>query len=351
MAYFFFIWYNLIGGNMQKIVNKIIWIIVIILVVGLLLLNIFNKKDKEYTSKFFYMDTYIYVKIYSNDSNKANKILKEVENIYKEYHELTDRYNSYNNIKNVYYIKNNKSKEEYIKIDKKLYDIIKFSIDNNHNDLIDIGMGNVIDIWKNYRDNKSGIPSEEELEIAKESEVKIVLKDGKIKNNHPNIDLGCISKGYTTKIVGEYLKKNGISKYLINAGGNVLVGDNYRNSEYKIGIEDPDKKNDIFTIVKGNNIAVVTSGGYERFYEYDGVKYSHIIDPNTLFPKDYMKSVTIITNDSALADLLSTTLFLMKIEDGKKYIESLDNVEAIWYTNDNKIIYSSGAKKYKYEKN
>ena len=334
---------------MQDKINKIIWFIVLILVIIFLFLMIFNKRDKEYTKKFFYMDTYIYVKIYTNDNKKANKILKEVENIYDEYHKLTDRYNRYSKIKNIYYIKNNTEKSEYLKIDKKLYDILNYSLKNNNDGLIDIGMGNVIDIWKNYRDNKNGIPSINELENAKSNEVEIILKDGKIKNNHPNIDLGCISKGYTTKIVGKYLEKNGIDKYLINAGGNVLVGNGYNNKEYTIGIEDPDNKNDIFTILKGNNIAVVTSGGYERFYEYDGKRYSHIIDPNTLYPTDYMKSVTVISNDSALSDILSTTLFLMDIEDGKKYINDLDNVEAIWYTNDNKIEYSKGAKKYIYE--
>ena len=336
---------------MHDRINKIIWFSVITLMIIFLILMIFNKREKEYSRKFFYIDTYIYVKIYSNNSNKANKLLDDVENIYKEYHQLSDRYNSYKNVKNIYYIKNNKEKSEYIKIDKKLYNLIKYGLEqqDNTNNLIDIGMGNVIDIWKNYRDNGYGLPTKEELKIAKANQKKIILKDGKIKNNHPNIDLGCISKGYTTKIVGEYLKKKKIDKYLINAGGNVLVGNNIKNKDYTIGIENPDQKDDIFTIVKGNNISVVTSGGYERFYEYEGKKYSHIIDPHSLYPTDYMKSVTIITKDSAYAGILSTALFLMNIEDGKKYIEKLDNVEAIWYTNDNKIIYSTGAKKYIYE--
>ena len=111
------------------------------------------------------------------------------------------------------------------------------------------------------------------------------------------------------------------------------------NSNYKIGIEDPNNKNDIFKVLKGNNISVVTSGGYERYYEYEDKKYHHIISPKTLYPTDYMKSVTIITKDSALADMLSTYLFLIDIEDGKDYINKLENVEAIWYTNDDKIVF------------
>jgi len=147
-------------------------------------------------------------------------------------------------------------------------------------------------------------------------------------------------------LFGNYLKEQGFNKFLIYAGGNVLVGDHYKNDVYKIGIENPTKSGDIYKIVKSNNMAVVTSGGYERFYEYEGNIYHHIIDPNTLMPPNYMKSVTVITNDSALGDALSTTLFLMSIEEGKEYIKQFNNVEAIWYTNDNTIIKSDGFDKY-----
>lgn len=339
---------------MQKIINKIIWIIVLLLFIFFSILFVYNKKNKkEYTSKFFYMDTYIYVKIYSSNEKKANKVLKEIEKIYKDYHELTDRYNSYNNINNIYYIKNNTSEDEYIKIDKRLYKLIDYSIkeSKDSNGLIDISMGNIIDIWKKYRENKNGIPSIQELSSLNNFDIdNIILKDGNlIKNNHPNIDLGCISKGYTTKIVGEYLEKNNINEYLINAGGNVLVGNHYQNDKYKIGIEDPDNENDIFTVVSGNNIAVVTSGGYERYYEYEGNKYHHIINPKTLYPTNNMKSVTVITSDSAKADILSTKLFLMTVEDGLNYVDKLDNIEAIWYTNENEIITSKDFSKYEYK--
>ena len=342
---------------MQEKINKIIWVVLIILIIffiGLFFYNKINNKKQYVESKFFYMDTYIYVKIYGSDTKKINKKLKEVEKIYKEYHELTDRYNSYDNINNIYYIKNNDSKDEYIKLDKRLYNIIKYGKQwyKKSDGLLDISMGNVIDVWKKYRDDKSGIPTQDELEKAHTDNIEdiILTDDYKIKNNHINMDLGAIAKGYTTKIVGEYLKEKGLNKFLINAGGNVLVGDKYSTKNYSIGIENPNSTTkDIFTVVSGSNIAVVTSGGYERYYEYDGKKYHHIINPTTLFPSDYMKSVTIITSDSALGDILSTTLFLMDIEDGKKYVDSLENVEAIWYTNYNKQITSSGYSKYEYK--
>ncbi len=339
---------------MQDKINKIIWITIPVLIIIFIIIGIINKNKKiEYVKKFYYMDTYIYVKIYSSDNKLANEALNEVENIYKNYHILTDKYNSYKNVNNIYYIKNNDSKDEYIKIDKKLYNIIEYGIDayKKTNGLLDISMGNVIDIWKKYIENKNGIPSMDELKKSKTNSIDdIILKDGNtIKNNHVNIDLGAISKGYTTKEVGKYLKKMNINEYLINAGGNVLVGDYYKKGYYKIGIEDPDNKNDVFKVVKGNNIAVVTSGGYERYYEYDGKKYNHIIDPTTLNPKNYMKSVTVISKDSALADTLSTALFLMEVDKGKEYVNNLSDVEAIWYTCDNKVEFSNGAKKYIYK--
>ena len=128
-----------------------------------------------------------------------------------------------------------------------------------------------------------------------------------------------------------------INKYIINAGGNVVVGK--KNPYYKIGIEDADNTSNIIDVVNKNNVCVVTSGGYRRFYTYNGKKYHHIIDPNTNFPTEYMKSVTIISSDCTLADALSTTLFLMDIESGKEFIKKYD-VDVIWYSNDNEVIRS-----------
>lgn len=323
--------------------------VIIILLLSIISYNYINK-EKEYSKNLFYMDTYIYVKIYEKDKTKANKILNEIEQIYKEYHQLSDRYNEYDNINNLYYIHNNTEESEYIEIDSRLYDMIEYGIYwyDKSDGLIDISMGNVIDVWKKYRESKNGVPTIEELNNANNNTNAIILKDNNlILNNHANIDLGAISKGYATNIVKEYLEENNIDKYLINAGGTVVVGDNYKNSVYKIGLEDPNNNGDIYKIIKGNNISVVTSGGYERFYEYNGKKYHHIINPKNLMPPENMKSVSIICQDSKLGDILSTMLFLMSIEDGKEYIETLEGVEAIWYTNDNKIITSDGV--YKYE--
>lgn len=337
-------------------VKKLITILLSIIIVLFIVFMLFNRENEnEYTDNLFYMDTYIYVKIYNSDENKATEALKEVAVLYEKYHKLSDRYNHYDGITNIYDILHNKSNDEYLKIDPELYNMISLGLEwlDKSNGLLDIRIGNIIDIWKVYRDIESGIPSIEELKIAKANMVEnIKLKDGNlILNNHPNLDLGSVAKGYATERVGNYLESIGITKYIINAGGNVKVGKHYNNSSYSIGIENPNSSvGDIYKVVYGNNISVVTSGGYARYYEYNGKRYHHIINPNTQFPPEYSKSVTIITEDSTLGDILSTILFLLPIEDGQEFISNFDNVDAIWYTNTNETITTKGIKKYELQK-
>lgn len=336
---------------MQKKINKMIIFIIIILIVGLIGMGIYNKNKKsEYTTNMFYMDTYIYINLYNLSKKEAQKTFAEIEQIYKKYHELTNRYNEYEEINNIYYINHNNSKNDTLVIDKELYDIIKYGQEwyQKSNGLIDISMGNVIDVWKKYRESKNGIPSIEELTNSNTGSIDniVLLDNNQIKNNHPNIDLGVIAKGYTTEIVGAYLEKKGITNYLINAGGNVLVGKPYQKTNFSIGLEDPNSDaGEIYKVIFANDMSVVTSGGYERFYEYNGKKYHHIINPKTLMPSNNMKSVSVIAKNSMEADMLSTLLFILTIDEGKDLLKQF-SAEAVWYTNDNEIITSKGISKY-----
>ncbi len=337
---------------MQEKFNKGIWILVLILAVGLLVfIQIQPKDQKEYIQNFFYMDTYIYVKLYEKDSKKVEQAFEQIDTIYKEYHQLADRNQPYDGVVNLYTIHNNSLKTDTLTIDSRLYDMILYGKEwyVKSNGLIDISMGNVLDVWKQYRDKQEGVPTLDELKISDTASIEdiILLENYQMQNTHVNIDLGALAKGYATEMVGKYLESIGITNYVINAGGNVKVGVPSHKDKFSIGIEDPNSDTgEVYKVVYGKDISVVTSGGYERFYEYEGKRYHHIIDPNTLMPTNYMKSVTVITEDSRFGDILSTILFLMPIEEGKIWLESFD-AEAIWYTNDNQIITSSGM--YKYE--
>ena len=306
-----------------------------------------SKDNDIYGKNIYVMDTVINIKVYSEKD--ASDILEKIEELYNEYNILTDRYNSYDDTKNIYYINNILNVGEEVKLDYKLYDLINFSLEfSKKYDKVNIAMGNLIDVWKKYRDSASGIPSYEELNgISSISESDIILNDGNIiKLSDVKLDLGCIAKGYVTQLAGELLESNGFDKYIISAGGNIKVGKKYSSNPYKIGIQDPVDKNNIYKIVNVSNRSVVTSGGYERFYTWEGVDYSHIIDPDTLYPSNYMKSVTVIMEDSAYADFFSTYLFMIPISDGINFVNSNSNIEAIWYGLDGKIYTSSGFSNY-----
>lgn len=336
---------------MQRKLNYVIWIAIPILLILFVIFYFCTKNvENTFTKNLFYMDTYIYIKIENQSKEKAEEAFQHIEQIYQEYHQLADRYQAYDGINNLYTIHYNTDPSETLTLDPRLYQMLTFGKEwyAISNGKIDISMGNIIDVWKQYRTTQTGVPTLEELTLNDTGSIKdiVLLENNQIQNTHPNIDLGAIAKGYATEKVGEYLESIGITNYIINAGGNVKVGTPYQKEKYAIGIEDPNSQSgDIFKVVYGQNISVVTSGGYERYYEYNGQKYHHIIDPDTNMPSNWMKSVTIITKDSSLGDILSTLLFLLPIEEGQEFIKQFD-AEAIWYTNEDTIITSEGIEIY-----
>lgn len=304
-----------------------------IILILLLLLTGCSKEIKPITKNLFYMDTLINIKIYETDIKKVDDAIIYIDNLYKKYDEITNFYNENSELSKL-----NNSKQ--LTISNELYDLIEIGIEyyNKSNGLFNINMGGVSKIWHNFRENPTNLPTEQlNIDISIDN-IKL-LDNNTIINNGFSIDLGALVKGYVTELAGNYLEENGLNNYIINAGGNVKVGKSHK-GYYTIGIANPNKNESIMT-VKGENISVVTSGGYERFYEYNGIFYHHIIDPNTRYPANYMKSVTVIGKDSGLCDILSTTLFLMDIEKGKEFIKDYD-VSVIWYTLDDEIIKSEG---------
>lgn len=328
----------------MKKINILILLIIIVLSIYFLTF----KKYKMYEQNLFYMDTYINIKIFAKDKEQVEIALKRANEIYKTYHELSNRYEAYHGLNNVYYINN--TSEDKVKIDPKLYDLISYgkSWYEKSNGIKNINIGNVIDIWKEHQEKNLGVPSKG---LLKEANIDInnvvLLENNYIKtNNGINLDLGSIAKGYATEEVGQYLKSIGLNKFLINAGGNVLVGEHYNQDKYKIGLQNPLDGVGIYQVLKGENIAVVTSGGYERYYEFEGKKYNHIINPNTLYPENKYKSVSVITNDSKKADGISLVLFILDIDQGKEFLKQFDDVEAIWFIDENKIFKTDGLAQY-----
>ena len=135
------------------------------------------------------------------------------------------------------------------------------------------------------------------------------------------IDLGGIAKGYTSSRVMEVFKEYGIEHGIVSLGGNVqALGTKKNGKAWRVAIQNPESELDYLGVLEIEDKCVITSGGYERFFEQDGVRYHHIIDPRTGYPADSgIISATIISRDGTLADGLSTSLFIMGLEKAEKY--------------------------------
>lgn len=157
------------------------------------------------------------------------------------------------------------------------------------------------------------------------------------------IDLGSVAKGYAGQLVAQMLREHGVQSALLNLGGNVqTVGAKPDGSPWQIGIKDPQGE-DAMMVLSVEDQAVVTSGGYERYFEQDGQTYWHIMDPSTGHPADSgLISVTIVGDEGVVCDGLSTALFVMGLEKAADLWAQSDDFEAVFVTASGEVYITEG---------
>lgn len=328
--------------------------------IGLLILSLFmvvgcsNGEDKH-TKNFFSFDTSISLTGYTASNEIFNKYFDEAEQEFKRYHELFDAYNTYPNINNIKTINDNAGIKP-VKVDAEVYEVIKKSVALNKKSFhknniaiapITLEYKKAID---NYMDNN--IAKHPDMNILKQksscsniNDIEL-LSDNKIylKQKCNALDVGSVAKGYVAQVVAKKLEKDGLTSGILNAGGNVVViGSKPGDKPFKVGIANPENRSDFFVNIPARNTNIVTSGDYERYYELDGVKYHHIIDPDTLKPANKYLSFTVIMEDGFLADFFSTECFMLDQKQVDKLAKEY-KFEYIAMTKDKSIIMSDGLK-------
>ena len=156
------------------------------------------------------------------------------------------------------------------------------------------------------------------------------------------INLGGIAKGYAIERGAQLLLARGIEHALLNAGGDSRVIGDRRGQAWVVGVRDPRNRDAVVVRLPIDNEAISTSGDYERYFERDGVRYHHILNPRTGHPVSGVRSATVIGPDATLTDGLSTTIFVMGVSRGMALIASMPGYEAVMIDADGRLAYSSG---------
>ena len=231
------------------------------------------------------------------------------------------------------------SSETYI-LFKASYDLCKES-----GGAFNPSIGAAVSLWDIGGENPR-IPSDEELNSIDSDYNKVTLDDKIHQVTIPDnmeVDLGGVGKGYSANKLRKYLQTQNIERGIINLGGNILLlGSKTRNKDWTIGLQDPNNGTGMAYIALSlSDISIVTSGTYERYFEKDGIRYHHILSSKTLYPAESdIISSTIISNNSTLCDILSTTCFVMGSKKSLDFIKKYDGVSAIFLLTDGYIVTS-----------
>lgn len=309
--------------------------------------------SKRYEATFLTLfDTVTTIVGYAETEADFTATAQAIHDDLLEYHQLYDIYNEYegmNNLKTV----NDHAGEAPVSVDRKIIDLLLFSKDlyTRTGGKVNIAMGSVLSLWHDARElgvqypDEAALPDRDALErAASHTDINSIQIDEEkdtvfFSNPEVRLDVGAIAKGYAVQQVCG----SAPAGLLISVGGNVCAtGPKPETGQpWVVGIQNPDAPEEYLHTIYVEDFSVVTSGDYQRYFTVDGVAYHHIIDPDTLFPADYWRSVTILCPDSGLADALSTALFTLPQQEGQALLDAF-GAQAMWVRPDGSILYSPG---------
>ncbi len=292
------------------------------------------------SESFFAMDTYMTVTVNDKDSKSA---VKYAEN---EILKLDKILSAHNKNSEIYKLNKNgsgKLSAAALELTEKSLEYSKLT-ENAFNP----AMLSVSKLWgfpdKNYR-----VPAEKEIKTALKTAKpdKISVKNNTVKLNLKGmeLDFGAVAKGYTSDKIIRGLKKRGTESALLNLGGNVAaLGVKPDGTEWNVAVENPDEKGNYIANLRIKDKAVITSGGYERYFKKNGKVYHHILNPENGYPAESsLKSVTTVGENGAMCDAFSTALFVMGKEKALRFwAESGLDFDVILYTGNGSMIVTEG---------
>ena len=289
-----------------------------------------------------------------------------VEETLEKYHRASDIYHEYGGVNNAMTL-NLRAGQGRVEIPAELTELLLFGkeVYSLTEGSCNVAMGAVLSLWHECRETaldggEALLPDPEALaEAGKHCAIESLLLDpeagtAELLDGAASVDLGAVAKGYACRKALEALEAAGLTGFALSAGGNVCtLGTKPGGEAWVAGIDDPRGESAegfllraAMTPKTGSVLSLVTSGSYQRYYEVGGVRYHHIISPETLSPRNEYLSVSILCADSALADALSTAVFNMPWERGIDYVNQMEGVEACWVMADGTVRQSGGMGEY-----
>ncbi len=313
-------------------------------------------RQSRYQATFLELfDTVTTIVGYAPSEEAFRETSEAIHHALASYHQLFDIYNTYPGVVNLKTL-NETAATAPVKVDKKIMELLAFcrEVYDATAGKVNIAMGSVLQLWHEAREDgiadpaNAKLPQEEALEeAARHTDLSQLILDeeaGTVFYADPQmqLDVGAIAKGYAL----EQVCKTAPEGLLISVGGNVrATGAKPDGGSWVVGIQNPTGEEGYLHTVEVEDISVVTSGDYQRYYTVDGVSYHHIIDPETLYPGRLWRAVTVLCPDSGLADGLSTALFLLPQAEGQALLDKF-GCEALWVDSDNHLHYSPGFRDY-----
>ncbi len=309
--------------------------------------------QKQYTATFLTLFDTVTTVVGKAESEAAfQEKVKPLHDDLEKYHRLFDIYNTYEGLVNLKTV-NDTAGNAPVKVDPILLDLIAdcktyYTVTGGK---FNPALGSVLQLWHEARNDgindplHAYLPEENALrEAAKHcnpEDIVIDWENSTVFFADPllKLDVGGIAKGWAVQKACEKIQDG----LLVSVGGNVYATGpkTVEGAPWGVGIVDPFGKSEYLHILNIKKGSVVTSGSYQRAYTVEGKRYHHIIDPDTLYPTDLWVSVTVVTEDSGLADILSTTLFLLSREEGQKILDRYE-AEALWVDTKGTKFYSPG---------
>jgi thiamine biosynthesis lipoprotein len=336
------------GDNMKKAIIGVLAIIFLFFL-GLYVNQTREEgKVEEYSRTEFLMDTVVMVQIFTDDQREAQRAADKMFTVMADLEKKFNRHLEGSEVAAI----NSRAGQVPVDVSAATFALIERALNYSQltSSAFDITVAPLLDLW-GFADEEQHIPAAEELEQALAfvdcTEVVLDRQAQTVFLPRPGmaLDLGGIAKGYIVDQGAEVLQEAGIKSALIDAGGDIrVIGFKADQTPWRIGIKHPRQNSRLAAVLPLVDSSVATSGDYERFFEGDGVRYHHLLNPQTGRPARGLSSVTIVASEAADADALSTAIFILGAEEGRDLLESLEGVEGILITDTEEIYISSGLK-------